>query len=132
MARELTEFQRANLVLLIQALRSGEYKQAQAGLCIEYQEETMYCCLGVGGKVLGLSDVELHTQKAEGARYSSGSYLNPEHEVKFGWDWATQKKLAELNDDGNWKFPAIADVVEQWMEGAEIPYPRAPEPDDGY
>lgn len=94
-----------------EALRSGEYEQAQGALCTSTGE---MCCLGVYAKaVLGLefagSDVE--------------DFLAPEGRPEWTgvlpsdlWQFSqTQGTFTDANDRLGLTFPEIADLVEETL-----------------
>lgn len=96
----------------IEALRSGEYSQTKGTL----QDHEGYCCLGVACKVLNPS----HRRKI-GSNTLEGympSYLDKDPKwlvrinVNFNKKIERQFDLPELNDDKDFSFDEIADVLE--------------------
>ena len=111
--------------LWVDALRSGEYKQAESVLC--NKEEDKFCCLGV------LCDLHAKTMKKKGfdkyGKYLKQSELLP----KTVKNWAgfvgneaeeygdndydinvRNTTLSQLNDDGK-TFEQIADAIEKYL-----------------
>jgi len=109
----------------VRALRSGEYKQTTGKL----RDEFGFCCLGVlcdlhatHGRT-GSWDQECYHSSTKGA--SECHYDLP---TKAVVRWAGLKSrepqaplledsLAQLNDDHNWSFQELADLIEEnWEE----------------
>jgi hypothetical protein len=94
------------------ALRSGEYEQGKKDLCTP---DGAYCCLGVAGKVIGLSDYELRdirnmsvnpyalVAKTFGLRDVLGEY--------------STNALFRHNDVEGLTFAQIADIIDAEPEG---------------
>lgn len=120
----------------VEALRSGEFTQAQRTLQTKEQE---YCCLGVAcelyrretgeGEWIERFDVSLTgLYFAPGnKRHGSNSFLPPVVQEWIGLNGAAGEfddsdinddstTLAEMNDEGN-TFDQIATVIEQEPEG---------------
>lgn len=119
-----TQEQKENLQKLVTALRSGEYKQAQGALSVPSLDSEGnltgkygYCCLGVAGKVLGISEKEMEKYEVSSitALPSTGGYLTQEVAEKFGFDDEMQRELARRNDAGE-DFLRIADYVENFSQ----------------
>jgi hypothetical protein len=92
----------------IDALRSGEYKQGKNHLVIfGNNNEPYYCCLGVAGKVCGLSDIDLRFQD-----FFTQTHVNNLPDLLFGED-NVPAMLAKMNDDDNMSFNKIADYIEK-------------------
>jgi hypothetical protein len=98
----------------LKALRSGEYAQTTKVLCNKDPGlgEVGYCCLGVAGKLIGLSDEELMEptypsyhliQEAYGLAHNMGIYAGG--------------ALYYHNDRDGWDFNKIADLIESRPEG---------------
>lgn len=105
----------------IEALRSGKYEQGKGQLC--YNDK--YCCLGVlahiNGKLIG----------EESSKYILDSYDNPNSYIlpeKITTEWNINEcgnfqgftiddtnTLANLNDDKNFTFEQIAEVIELYF-----------------
>ena len=103
----------------IEAMKSGEYKQASGGLCcVRPQGDVGFCCLGVAYDVLSDGDWSSRNVdgKAWGIQDESGyiSYGMPEAKVlnEWGLSITDAKTLAKLNDEG-WTFEQIADEIER-------------------
>jgi len=104
----------------VKALRSGEYKQGK--LALHRIESDAYCCLGV---LCELAVKENIVKKSSECSSSTSEYDElagslPESVV----DWAGMKSasgsrknrrnsLMVLNDDSNFSFKRIADVIEK-------------------
>lgn len=105
-----------NTTKLVEALRSGDYKQGQGLL---RPREDQFCCLGVACDISGLGEWQ---KSYVGSVYvyvtATGSGLVLPKEVMEWLGWATNEgyideetSLAALNDHGD-SFEAIADVIE--------------------
>lgn len=97
----------------VEALRSGEYHQADGALRRYENEGYSYCCLGVLCATMGatwksgepiLGDVNIGDTDEE-LLGETGLRLT-------GLDNKTQQDLAGMNDQGK-SFPEIADFIEQ-------------------
>lgn len=114
---ELTEDQKKNTQTWVNALRSGEFKQAQSALC----KGDSYCCLGVAS--------EIQKIPKEGIAYCFPdgiiSSISPSMDwfIKtYGWHYDSiyfedegMKNcigLYEINDRLEWTFDQIADLIE--------------------
>jgi hypothetical protein len=86
----------------VKALRSGEYTQGKQYL----KAGASYCCLGVAGKICGVSDTRLaaHTLLAE------GMIPKKAYEALI----IRQESLASKNDSG-WSFKRIATWIERYL-----------------
>lgn len=117
----------------LEALRSGEYKQAQDYLKTTLWDEELdeataevgYCCLGVAGKICGLTDEELN---GHGMLYDiiDIDSLNVPKILALPYRMDVKGKcsshisdgrtvagtLANMNDDGK-SFEEIADWIEE-------------------
>ena len=96
----------------VNALRSGKYKQAQRTL--NDQTNDSYCCLGVAGKVCGLSDSQLHGYYLDG----NLTTVAPKHKTGLKVLVETdelQTKFAHFNDDAKRSFDWIASYIERYM-----------------
>lgn len=105
--------QEENLKAWAKALRSDQYKQAAGALCFD----DGYCCLGVGGKVIGLTDDELRgvvddegcepfyyrIRAAFGLQDCLGRYEGGQ--------------LTNHNDSERLTFSQIADIIESRPKG---------------
>ena len=121
----------------IDALRSGEYTQGKRQLIIvSPNADTNFCCLGV------LCD--LHHKAGQTGRWNGEDYITPDAEdgtdfytgsmpppsvrkwlgikvPRGSWDLPFEDRdgdfpsLAELNDDWNFTFSQIADLIEHVM-----------------
>ena len=142
MKRKLTVDQEMKVRALIRALNSGEWLQARTSLCETRvkgetdEEHHAYCCRGVAGALLGLSPYQLDIELSRvGDGTHTGEYLNDEHALAYGFTYKDQLRLAGLNDDGR-SFAHIADRLEEWLDGAELPRTKhetkatAPPPED--
>lgn len=117
--------------LWLAALRSGGYKQTQGALCrVNAEGERSYCCLGV---LTDLAEKRGIVQSARDARnrmqYFDDNSVNREAGVLLpsvlewsGVDDSTgylprdvdgYEALTGLNDEGNYTFEQIADVIEE-------------------
>ena len=90
----------------LKALRSGKFKQSSWTLYVP--EENGYCCLGVLGRVKGVSKKQL---------LSTTSFLNvPSRKDRSqdhsGLKLKVRNKLADMNDRKKMSFSKIADWIE--------------------
>lgn len=97
----------------VEALRSGKYKQGNAGL--HDQEDGTHCCLGVllytdGRKPVGQAFCRWAVFSYRGAKSSVG--LPKQYVRHLGIEDASVQSLMRMNDSGV-PFPKIAD----WIEG---------------
>lgn len=94
----------------IAALRSGDYKQCKMNL----YDGVGFCCIGVAGKVCGMSEAELYNQEWiwDGM---AGSRRVPSIIVGSDSDSNTIECLSSMNDAGT-SFNTIADWIEENME----------------
>lgn len=118
----------ANAKKWIEALRSGEYKQAKGWLKTSNGEETRYCCLGVACEIskeeLNLSDT---ISRKNGIHSFNDNETVLPSEVKNWLGLTTNngiynghfiyeenaKSLTKDNDSGKCDFNCIADIIEQ-------------------
>lgn len=112
----MDEQQKQRIKRWIEALRSGEYQQAQDALRVldEFDEDEgsyCYCCLGVACQISGLGDWNDRDQYRDGKGLAD-CYLPPEVADYFGLTHEEQHTLAEMNDGGS-DFGTIADFIEQ-------------------
>lgn len=111
----------------VDALRSDEYKQCQGGLAQEGQNGIEYCCLGVLCE-LAVSDGVIAAKTINngcfGYESTSGWQAALPPLMVAGWvglvgdSWEVEEEntnveLTSLNDDRNWTFAEIADVIEE-------------------
>ena len=101
-----------DLKIWIKALRSGKFKQGKNRL---QESKTEYCCLGVACKVL----IPKHLLETHGKGLLIGK--EPEDQlhspqwladIDFNFDVTTGKSLMRLNDEENFTFNEIADLLE--------------------
>lgn len=111
----------------VEALRSGDYRQGEAGL---RRGDDEFCCLGVLCDIATKEDVVKDVQPA--APGDTGSWtmydgfagvLPPsvrawagleEPDPRFGLD-GKDSSLTRLNDEGKYSFQEIADVIEEQL-----------------
>lgn len=93
----------------IQALRSGKFKQGKGRL----ESSGGYCCLGVACKVLIHED---NLSYREGVLYGDfpNDQASPFWLTKINYDFKTKtgKDLSNLNDNADFSFDEIADLLE--------------------
>lgn len=97
----------------VKALRSGEYRQGKRTLVKGCWPDTQeYCCLGVLGRVCGLSvdNMVNHTSFAD--HYSDIWSSIPEALLKSG-NVTLTNKLIDMNDMQMKSFSEIADWIEE-------------------
>lgn len=108
----------------VEALRSGEYLQAQERLkSEEWDEETekptgkeSYCCLGVLLDIWGegrWEDFEYAYTDSIGDTCYVDTELNTDLLEEIGLGYSIQNKLIEMNDTENLSFNEIAGYIEQ-------------------
>ena len=96
------------LIRWIEALRSGKYRQGEGVLAAQDDDGVYsYCCLGVLGRVCGLSNQDLDGRRMP---RDSSTCQEPWH---TGLDNATESTLASLNDNSRLSFEKIADIIEE-------------------
>lgn len=122
----LTQEQKSNVSKLIAALKSGEYIQGQGALTVPLRhpesgeilepKQYTYCCLGVAGKILGLSEEQMENiaTNLDNVGLSTGGFLSPKQAQEFGFDDAMQQHLAHMNDEQK-SFLEIADEIENFL-----------------
>jgi hypothetical protein len=94
----------------ITELRSGNFKQAQEVLKSEDILGTCYCCLGVLQEIQNLEiDPERDSELLVSMRWEDG--IKESYYIKL--PSALQGYLAGLNDEQNYTFEQIADVLEK-------------------
>lgn len=97
----------------VAALRSGDYQQHKGGdLCRDGE----YCCLGVAGKLIGLSD-DMLTGKYTGD-FQRGAYeiVQDTFGLSTSLGHFAGTNLAYLNDTTK-SFTEIADIIESRPKG---------------
>ena len=109
-----SEQQKANRDKWVAALRSGEYKQGKGALVVEDADGPFYCCLGVACQVASDNGVT-------GAFDAGNQVLS---EAVMDWlgvrdecgglvdDVAERGALTELNDDTDFDFNQLADLID--------------------
>jgi hypothetical protein len=105
-----TETQDKLIADWVAALRSGEYKQAKGHLCGE--RTGGYCCLGVAGKLIGLTDDQLYTSNS----YPAYTAVKDAYGLRTDLGYFGNDGLAMRNDGGA-SFEKIADIIESRPEG---------------
>jgi hypothetical protein len=89
----------------VAALRSGEFTQCRGAL----HDGISFCCIGVGGHILGISREELQSKASYlGANADTEKVLGPLEKLS---DLKARQRLASMNDDGK-SFSEIADWIE--------------------
>lgn len=112
------EEQKEHRKQLVEALRSGEYKQGRWRL----RNGDAFCCLGVACDISGVGEWEkLDNRQLTNYFYQTvDSYLPNDVRLYFGFISASGRyvdgALVELNDSGK-SFSFIADVIESSPEG---------------
>ncbi len=94
----------------LKALRSGKYKQHRGELC--NIEQTKFCCLGVGCKIVRGGSWDEHTFTY--AWESQTGVMPATLREKVGLSSAAEDHLTEMNDAGK-SFRAIADWIEKHL-----------------
>ncbi len=85
------------------ALRSGKFKQGKSELRSNAPDgSSSYCCLGVLCEINGESD-----EVMEHTGLSTAGVLD-----KYGMSGPMESALMELNDDANYTFEEIAEVID--------------------
>lgn len=118
-----TERQIARTKLLIEALRSGKYKQGRNQLCYKGK----YCCLGVACEVAVENGCSVHVHIYEhcgvtARRYNRYVQYMPEVVADF-YGFRSQQgnyggtSLLDNNDTDEFSFEQIADIIESAPEG---------------
>lgn len=100
----------------VRALRSKKYRQTTGQL----QDETGHCCLGVAcdlfipKKKLQMEDAEYGNPKLMTGALPAEQAHAPAWLKKIGDDMKERSNLElfELNDDNNWSFAKIANLLE--------------------
>lgn len=97
----------------VEALRSGEYKQTKETL----KDCNGYCCLGV---LCEISGIDRFVREDLALRYDGKSGTLSERVKKWagmkdgnGARSGLKKSLADLNDDSNYSFKRIANIIEK-------------------
>lgn len=93
----------------VEALRSGKFEQGKR--CLK-TPEGRYCCLGVAGKISGVSEKELRNSDVLEARHVSEPIFKALNFTRS--DAPMQSFLAEKNDNG-WSFKRIASYIERYL-----------------
>lgn len=92
------------------ALRSGEYRQTTGRLMRDCEGGVAHCCLGVLGEVCGITfDPD------------NGYLWEDDDDPEAMLLYATQDKLADMNDDGC-SFKVIADWIDEHIPAAWLGY----------
>lgn len=122
----------ANAKKWVEALRSGEYSQTKGQLHVTEDSEDSYCCLGVACKLAVEAGVPVKTEEhtEDGvtihAYNGNGSLLPDEISAWLGLaecdgtylkDGDFASTLAEDNDEHDFTFEQIAEVIEREPEG---------------
>lgn len=98
----------------VRALRSGEYTQGQGWLVQGTDEEGYrHCCLGVLACEMVPEYVRRQGTSEPGVDKKT-DLLPDDLGIMFGLDFATQDRLAELNDQGG-SFTAIANWIDKHL-----------------
>lgn len=118
-----TPEQIANLRTLAAALRSGKYRQGRGKLVTHAGGRDYYCCLGVAGCVIGMTNEELYGETSEILMYDdvlsqkySNIQLDDRHAEAFGFTAEEQDALANRLNDGGYSFAQIADTIERGID----------------
>lgn len=87
----------------VEALRSGNYKQGLHRLVSTSEKESVYCCLGVAGRLLGINDEDLESSTgSDNAGLPCDLYTSLKEkypvELQQGSDDTFVSLLAKLND----------------------------------
>lgn len=110
-----TEEQKANLRKLVEALRSGQYKQGAGRL---HPTDDTYCCLGV---MCDISGVEAWVKNTTfGWCFSGAHTAYPPKSVSslFGLSTFQMDALVQRNDTGK-TFEEIARYIEEELIGSD-------------
>jgi hypothetical protein len=123
----------ANAKKWVEALRSGDYSQTTGQLHVTVDSEDRYCCLGVACKLAVEGGVmvstDQHTQDGVITHtYDQNASLLPTSVIKWLGlkecdgtylkdDGDFSSTLAEDNDEHDFTFEQIADVIERQPEG---------------
>lgn len=100
----------------LKALRGGRYKQGNGALTAGEG----YCCLGVVCKVNRLTAKkyvtadEPGTESKDYTEFETACYLSDFGQKVVGLSAKTQKRLANMNDEGR-DFKQIADWIERYL-----------------
>lgn len=98
----------------VDALRSGEYKQTKGTLRREYCEGKVgYCCLGVAAALFEGGPIRGGTLFSCPITYNALKMKSADGLIGY-YGFATS--LANLNDNNNFTFSEIADIIEQKAE----------------
>ena len=102
----------------VAALRSGKYKQGKERLkanSVDDPNLCEYCCMGVL--------CEISPEGFEAARDRNTELPQPKY-LRYIWPDVDATNisfgLAHLNDDLNWTFNQIADIIEKSVDGSQI------------
>lgn len=87
----------------LDALRSGKYAQTRGKLT----DGNGYCCLGVAGCVIGMTDARL-SRNAKDAYVAIGRAVD--------MDAIKRSLCIEMNDSEKKTFPEIADEIEKMLD----------------
>lgn len=96
----------------VAALRSGKYQQCITG---DLVQDFGYCCLGVAGHLIGLTDEVMHSGKGDSYWEIRDAYGLKTQLGHFNID-DVDTNLAYENDKGL-SFSKIADIIESRPEG---------------
>ncbi len=98
---------------LLEALRSGKYKQCRNRLRSPYG----YCCLGVACDISGLAEWEKHESPLEDYYHYEGQDCDLPSKVGVAMGITREEmcRLIELNDAQRYSFAEIADYIEKEM-----------------
>ena len=98
----------------VEALRSGKYLQGK----FQLKYNNTYCCIGV------LCEINYKLDEQGFLSDGNENYLNDELVKEFNMDSAGKfegfeiegySSLVQLNDDGNFTFNEIADIIEKYF-----------------
>ena len=94
----------------LEALRSGDYEQGTGTLC----RKGKYCCLGVGGKVVGMRDDTLKVNDV----FDKDLWVGNVHYMKSKIpsqliNIVISSQLTRMNDLHGKSFSEIADYIEK-------------------
>lgn len=104
-----------NIVVWVDALESGQYKQGKEQLG---DAKSGFCCLGVGCNVLGIeynphSEISKVLAEKTGLAHEYGKFTTGEY---FGLD-----RLTTINDETNAGFKRIAKLIKNHPDWLFIP-----------
>jgi hypothetical protein len=109
----MAEFTKDMLIVKwVEALRTGEHRQGKSALC---SRDGYYCCLGVAGKLLGLSD-EYMQVNAPTSNHAYGE-IRTAYGLRDELGHYDGGALSRHNDIEGLTFAQIADIIESRPEG---------------